>query len=219
MDFLILRPQYTAFGMQRLTIRKATPADTDRIAELFAGDPGDEAIGIAGSREKAIAFGTGMVRLPDSAQGWRQTVVAELDGLVAGILMAGGDHEDTPVTPRLVYLALRTFGPLGILRLLPRLRARVRVQPKTPDGAYHIAEIDVDPAFRNKGIGGALLDHGEAAAHTGGYHIMSLTTSTANPARRLYERHGFQVAETRTDTAYKRYTGIDGRHLMVKELR
>ena len=77
--------------MQRLTLRKAAPADTDRIAELFAGDPGDEAIGIAGSREKAIAFGTGMVRLPDSPQGWRQTVVAELDGLVAGILMAGGD--------------------------------------------------------------------------------------------------------------------------------
>src|SRR5438093_11542075 len=137
MDFLILRPQYTAFGMQRLTIRKATPADTDRIAELFAGDPGDEAIGIAGSREKAIAFGTGMVRLPDSAQGWRQTVVAELDGLVAGSLMAGGDHEGTPVTPRLVYLAVRTFGPPGLPRLLPRLRARARVSPRPPDGAHH----------------------------------------------------------------------------------
>ncbi len=64
MDLLILRPQYTAFGMERLTIRKATPGDTDRIAELFGGDPGDEAIGIAGSREKAIAFGTGMVPCP-----------------------------------------------------------------------------------------------------------------------------------------------------------
>src|SRR5438093_3935449 len=123
MDLLILRPQYTAFGMQRLTLRKATPADTDRIAELFAGDPGDEAIGIAGSREKAIAFGTGMVRLPDSPQGWRQTVVAELDGLVAGILMAGGDHEDTPVTPRLVYLPPLTFSDSGYTILLACLCA------------------------------------------------------------------------------------------------
>ena len=48
---------------------------------------------------------------------------------------------------------------------------------------------------------------------------MSLTTSTANPARRLYERHGFRVVETRTDTAYKRYTEIDGRYLMVKDIR
>ena len=159
-----------------------------------------------------------MVRLPNSPQSWRQTAVAELDGLVVGILMAGGDRKDMRVTPRLVYLALRTFGPLGTLRLLSRLRARVRVQPKTPDGAYHIAEIDVDPAFRNKGIGGALLDYAEAEARAGGYRIMSLTTSTANPARRLYERHGFRVAETRTDTTYKRYNGIDGRYLMVRDL-
>jgi ribosomal protein S18 acetylase RimI-like enzyme len=76
----------------------------------------------------------------------------------------------------------------------------------------------VDPTSRNKGIGGALLDHAEAAARAGGYRLMSLTTSMANPARRLYERHGFRVVETRTDADYKRYTGIDGRHLMVKEL-
>jgi len=159
-----------------------------------------------------------MVRLPDSLQGWRQTVVAEVDDRVIGLLMAGGDHNDMRVTPRLVYLALRTFGPLGILRLLTRLCARVRVQPKTPMGAYHVAEIDVDPASRNKGIGGALLENAEAEVRAGGYRLMSLTTSTANPARRLYERHGFRVVETRTDTAYKRYTGIDGRYLMVKDL-
>jgi len=41
---------------------------------------------------------------------------------------------------------------------------------------------------------------------------------TVNPARRLYERHGFGVVETRTDPTYERYTGIAGRHLMVKEL-
>jgi len=204
--------------MEGLTIREAVPNDTDRIAELFAGDPGDEAIGIAGNREKAIAFGTGLVRLPDSPQGWRETVVAELDGCVVGILMAGGDANDMRVTPRLVCLALRIFGPLGLLSLLPRLRARVRVQSKTPDGAYHVAEIDVDPACRNKGIGGALLNYAEAEARAESYRLMSLTTSTANPARRLYERHGFRVVETRTDPEYRRYTGIDGRHLMVKEL-
>ncbi len=205
--------------MEGLTIRQATPSDTNRIAELFGGDPGDEAIGIAGSREKAIAFGTGMVRLPDSPQGWRHTVVAELEGHVVGILIAAGDRNDMRVTPRLVYLAFQTFGPVGIVMLLPRLRARVRVQPKTPAGAYHIAEIDVDPTHRNRGIGGALLNYAEKEARAAVHRLMSLTTSTANPARRLYERHGFRVVETRTDSAYKRYTRIDGRLLMVKELR
>src|SRR5438105_10278254 len=204
--------------MEGLAIRKAIVSDTDRIAELFGGDPGEEASGIAGSRDKAIAFGTGMVRLPDGPQSWRHTVIAELDGRVVGILMAGGDRKDVRVTPRLVYLALATFGPLGILRLLTRLRARVRVQPKIPNGAFHLAEIDVDPAYRNQGIGGALLGYAEAEARAAGYRLISLTTSTPNPARRLYERNGFRIVATKTDPAYKRYTRIDGRHLMVKEL-
>jgi len=204
--------------MGGLIIRKATPGDTNRIAELLGGDPGDEAIGLLGSAEKAIAFGMGVVRLPNSPQGWRHTVVAEHGGKVVGMMQAGGDRRDVRVTPRLVYLALDTFGPLGMLRLGRRLRARRRVQTRTPPSSYHIAEIDVDPACRNRGIGGALLDHAEREARSAGYSVMSLTTTTINPARRLYERHGFRVVETKTDAAYQRFTGIEGRHLMVKEL-
>ena len=204
--------------MEGLTIRRATPGDSNRIAELLGGDPGAEAIGLAGSPEKAIAFETGIVRLPNSPQGWRHTVVAELDGTVVGIMQAGGDREDVKFTPAIVRLALHTFGPLGIIRLLPRLRARRRVETRRPPGAYHIAEIDVDPAYRNGGIGGALLDNAEADARAAGYDQMSLSTNTANPARRLYERHGFRITETKTDPAYERLTGIEGRHLMVKEL-
>jgi len=48
--------------------------------------------------------------------------------------------------------------------------------------------------------------------------LMSLTTHIANPARHLYERHGFRVVETRTDPDYERYTGIEGRVRMAKEL-
>jgi ribosomal protein S18 acetylase RimI-like enzyme len=204
--------------MEGLRIRPAGPGDTNRIAELLGGDPGQEAIGIAGSADKAAAFQTALVRLPNSPQGWRHTVVAELEGKVVGILQAGGDRREVTVTPRVAYLALHTFGPLGVLRILPRLRARRRVQTKTPAGSYHIAEIDVDPTYRNRGIGGTLLDHAEAEARKGGYALMSLTTTTVNPARRLYERHGFRVVETKTNAAYERYTEIEGRHLMVKEL-
>ncbi len=81
-----------------------------------------------------------------------------------------------------------------------------------------MAELDVDPQHRNRGIGGALLDYADAEARQQGYRLMSLTTTTINPARRLYERHGFGVVETKTDPAYQRYTGIEGRVLMVKEL-
>jgi len=204
--------------VEGLNIRKATPGDTDRIAELLGGDPGDEAIGIAGEAGRAREFGMAMVRLPNSPQGWKRTVVAELDAQVVAMIQAGPDVPSVRATPRLAYLGLRIFGPIGLVRLLPRLRSRQRVQPVPPPDSYYIAEIDVDAAYRNKGIGSALLDYAEAEARAAGHRLMSLTTSTANPARRLYERHGFRIAETGTDAAYKRYTGIDGRYLMVNEL-
>ncbi|MDO8615250.1 MAG: GNAT family N-acetyltransferase [Dehalococcoidia bacterium] len=87
-----------------------------------------------------------------------------------------------------------------------------------PDNTYHLSELHVDAALRGRGIGGALLGHAEGEARRQGRATMSLTTTTVNPARRLYERNGFRVVETRTDRDYERYTGIEGRHLMVKEL-
>jgi ribosomal protein S18 acetylase RimI-like enzyme len=45
---------------------------------------------------------------------------------------------------------------------------------------------------------------------------MSLATTIGNPAQRLYERHGFEVTERRTDAGYERMTGRAGRVLMVR---
>jgi ribosomal protein S18 acetylase RimI-like enzyme len=87
-----------------------------------------------------------------------------------------------------------------------------------PFGAYKVHELHVDPRYRNRGVGGLMLEYAEEDALRGGYRLMSLTTTTANPARRLYECHGFRIVETRTDPAFERYTGIAGRHLMVKDL-
>ncbi len=204
--------------MEELPIRRATPGDTNRIAEIVAGDPGQETIGLAGDAGRAREFGMALVRLPNSPMGWRRTVVAEREGRVIGILQAGGDAPDFRSGPRFIYTAIHVFGPVGVARLLPRLRAWRRVDPGRPPDSYHISEIDVDPAHRNSGVGGSLLDYAEAEARQNGYARMSLSTTTINPARRLYERHGFRVVETKTDAAYERYTGIQGRHLMVKAL-
>lgn len=144
--------------------------------------------------------------------------MADLDGETVGVLQAGGNLSEFGLSLRDIWLALRILGPVRLITRIPRLAARSRVQPARVPGAYHIAEIDVDPEHRGKGIGGALLDRAEAQAREQGFEQMSLTTTTSNPARRLYERHGFYVAETLTDAAYERYTGIEGRYLMLKDL-
>jgi ribosomal protein S18 acetylase RimI-like enzyme len=202
--------------MEGLTIRKARPADIDRIAEIVAGEPGQEAVAIAGCVEAARKFGMAVIHLPNSPQGWQRSAVAELDGNLVGVLQTGPGNDSFKLTPQLALLAVRTFG-VGIVSVLGRVRARLRVNPQLPVDAWYIGELDVDPAHRNRGLGGALLDYAEAEAKGLGYRRMSLQTTTINPARRLYERHGFRVVETRTDPAYERYTGIAGRHLMVKE--
>ena len=207
--------------MEGLTFRRATPADTERIAEILHGEPGQETIGLCfGSVQLARALGYALVRLPGTPQGWEHTVLAALNEEPVGVLQASGGHLGVTsfVTPGVVLQAMRIFGAFKLLRGLPRIRARARLNFDHQPGAYAVNELHVDPRYRNRGIGGVLLDYAEEQARRGGYERMALTTTTSNPARRLYERHGFRVVDTRTDLAYERYTGIAGRHLMVKEL-
>jgi ribosomal protein S18 acetylase RimI-like enzyme len=201
----------------------ATAADAERVAEIMTGDPGPEATGLAGGDvEKARSMGMAIARMdgmPAGPGGLENTLLAELEGETVGIVHARRGSDRLAITPTVVLAAIRTFGLIGAIRLLPRIRARARVDIPSPEGAYHVGELDVDPRYRNRGIGGALLRRAEAQAREGGYAQMTLETTAANPARRLYERHGFRVLETRTDPDYARYTGIEGRVRMVKDLR
>lgn len=203
--------------MEGLTIRPAAASDMQRIAELISGDPGDEAVGLVGDRLLARKLGMALDQAGGSTGGWKDSVMADLDGKTVGVIQAG-DLREFSIRLSDVWLTLRILGPVRMVKRIPAFKARARVQPQRPPGAYHIAEIDVDPGYRGRGIGGALLDWAEAQAHEQGFKQMSLTTTTSNPARRLYERHGFVIAETTTDPAYKRYTGIEGRYLMLKDL-
>ena len=205
--------------MDGLTIRRATAADTERIAEIMAGEPGLEATAIVGTAKGARRLWMEMVRTPGSPMGWQVTTVAEAEGEVLGVLQAGDQESSLKITPALALLALRIAGPVGIVGLVRRLKAQDRVKPPPIHGAYRVRELHVDPRRRGRGIGGALLDFAEAEARADGYPQMTLTTTTVNPARHLYERHGFRVVETRTDPLYERYTGIEGRHRMVKDLQ
>ena len=53
--------------------------------------------------------------------------------------------------------------------------------------------ISVAPAHRSRGGGARLLDGLARAAWEAGHRALSLTVNEQNPARRLYERAGFQV--------------------------
>ena len=64
------------------------------------------------------------------------------------------------------------------------------VDESTPELA-----IAVVPSKRGHGIGDELLQELISKAKAGGYDRLSLSVEPGNPARKLYERHGFAVVE------------------------
>ncbi len=207
--------------MDNLQIRPATSADFDRISAILNDPPNQTALTIAGSVERALRAGRLFVREGLSVQ-LAHTVVAESGGAVIGIMDASPARNETEITPRLVVrllpLMIREAGPVPVWRFLRSRPAWARVGFAPDPADYYIAELDVDPAMRNRGVGAVLLAHGETAARAKRCPRMSLTTDIINPAQHLYERTGFHVVETKMDAAYERISGSPGRVRMVKHL-
>lgn len=70
--------------------------------------------------------------------------------------------------------------PIGRLYLDPR------------EGSFHIVDISLLPAWRGRGLGGAVLTAVQAAAATSGRGV-DMMVERNNPALRLYERLGLAV--------------------------
>jgi ribosomal protein S18 acetylase RimI-like enzyme len=104
---------------------------------------------------------------------WRCTTLAEVGGVVAGMMMTSRIAEawDAPIDPP------------AVLRPQAGLRARAI-------GAQHVTFLATLARFRGRGIGWALLTHAERLAD--GAVGLSLIVADPNPpARRLYDRFGF----------------------------
>jgi ribosomal protein S18 acetylase RimI-like enzyme len=205
-------------GVAPVTIRPAESHDVPRIVDIMHGQPGREAVALAGNEELARRFGRAYIELEKIPNAEKPTVVACAGDETVGVLQYTYGQQADRFTLAHVRLALRVLGPVGVVRGIPRLRARSKVDLPIPAGSFYIAEIHVDPRVRGQGVGGALLDWADGEAHRLGASKMSLTTTTANPARHLYERKGFAITKRATDKNYERYTGIEGRVLMEKDL-
>lgn len=207
--------------MEGLTIRRATAADWDVIAAIIDDPPSQQVVAIAGDERRARRAGRLFARAGISVQ-IENTVVAEIDGVAVGVMDAARGRRDVEPSPmlyaKLLIPAIRAVGPAGLWRYLRSRAAWDRVSFEHQATDYFIAELDVAAAYRNRGIGAALLRHGEQEARRQESRRMALTTTIDNPARRLYERSGFRVVETKTDASYERWGGSPGRVFMVREL-
>lgn len=201
-----------------VSFRKATAADSDLLADLVFGEEGDEGRRVAAAVlelddvEQLRPLFRAMWR---SAENWRRSELLLIDGEPAGVLQSG--TSSVKITPGVVIAAFRALG-LKAFKMANRMRVYDRVSPEKPEGAYVVSEVHVLQKHRGKGLGTRLMARAEEQARAGGYTVMALHTRTNNPARRLYERLGYEAAGEATDAEFERLTGVSGNVLYVKRL-
>jgi ribosomal protein S18 acetylase RimI-like enzyme len=203
--------------LNHIEIRPASRSDIHAISRIMNYPPEPPSATMLGT-ERASRLGDILVKAGVNLK-IEDSFVAVTDGKIVGVIECGGRSVPGAGLGTLLKLLPQIVPALGtaLPKAIAGMRARDRVGfPPLPD-AFAVVELYVDETVRGRGIGGKLLDHAEALAE-GKWTRMCIETGIDNPARRLYERHGFQVIETKTDDAYERLTGSPGRILMVKEL-
>jgi ribosomal protein S18 acetylase RimI-like enzyme len=199
-----------------LTVRHADAHDAERLASLMFSAPSRAAVAMAGSAGAAERFQAKLFR--NALQtGTSTIIVAETTSGLAGLAEVSRDG-DTPPFRTVARAAVAAMGLGGALRAAGRSLARWKVDLSGPEGGVQLVELQVAPDLRNRGIGGFLLARVDEHAIAQNAKHISLTTATDNPARALYERHGYRLMDQKTNARYERITGSEGRVLMIKPL-
>jgi ribosomal protein S18 acetylase RimI-like enzyme len=145
---------------------------------------------------RTISTATGLTLEVD---GIRADDVAELYQAFAAVVAAGEGYPQPPGP-----LSMEEFADywmdhqslVAVARLGGRLVGSYYLKPNFPGRAAHIANAGyfVVPERRGQGVGQALVEHSFAEARALGFDAMQFNLVFAsNPARRLYERLGFEV--------------------------
>jgi SAM-dependent methyltransferase len=88
------------------------------------------------------------------------------------------------------FAAAFTTAGRSIVQLHGRAVGTIRTESR--EGALFVADVAVDPEHQGRGIGARVLRGLLASADAAGQQVR-LQVLRTNPARRLYERHGFAV--------------------------
>jgi len=166
---------------EELELRAATPEDAPALARLvnYAGDGLPHYLWqrMAEPGEDAWQIGRRRAAREEGSFSYRNTVVAEIGGVVAGCLIGYplADEPDPPddnMPPQ--------FVPLQALEDMAA-------------GTWYVNVVATFPEHRGRGIGTELLRAAERAARATGRKGLSLIVADSNAgARRLYARMGYR---------------------------
>jgi GNAT superfamily N-acetyltransferase len=150
---------------------------------------------VVGDDDKAQDRRRRMFEMTFKAGMKQHVIVAERDGRIDGVLTYA-DRPDCIPGARDSLAAVRIAGP-RLLTLIRDLRKVDRVHPRTPH--RHLPVLGVHPEAQGQGIGALLMAEYCRRCDEAGFEGYLETIRSADPSKRaqerLYERHGFAVAE------------------------
>jgi ribosomal protein S18 acetylase RimI-like enzyme len=167
----------TASLIRPATLRDAThlAALVDIAGEGLAGYFWSE---MAGVGQSSFEVGRGRARRDEGAFTWRNAVVAEVGGDVAGALVG--------------YKIADIADPRDLEEAPPIVRPLAELEAEAP-GHWYVNVLAVFPEYRGQGIGGALLRHADALGKATAPAGMAVIVASENEgAVRLYERTGYR---------------------------
>jgi len=191
-----------------LSLRQARKSDAAEIALLVnIAVHGNMARGWAQDEEakgtyEPLEVGR-LEMLKDDAFGWRNATMAENDGEIAGMLLGYRKPDAKQAVPDNIWAPLRPIQELE----------------EEANGRFFISMLGTHKRWRGKGVGSLLLDHADERAAETEANGQALIVEDANEgARKLYERRGFSVMQSRPMVPFPGVTphGSDWL-LMVKE--
>jgi GNAT superfamily N-acetyltransferase len=181
----------------RTIVRDFRPDDREAAIQVLAASfqgfgPADQVVGVD---DKAPDRRRRMFEMTLKKGAKQNVIVAERDGRIEGVLTYA-DRPDCIPSARDSLAAARIAGP-RLLILVRDFRKVGKAHPGSPH--RHLPVLGVRPEAQGLGIGGLLMAEYCRRCDEAGLEGYLETVRWADPTRRaqerLYERHGFVVAE------------------------
>lgn len=194
-------------GHKALRFRQAAPEDAPQTVPLIhsSGPTAFDYVFVVPGYSDAQAFLRQAFVDGAGEFGWRNHVVGELDGAVVAVGAGFGGATKWPFTLAAARQILGHYGWRHAAGVITRgLRVESVIPP--PVGAMHyLAHLAVNPSWRGRGFGSALVGHLLDTARSLARNPVILDVATTNPdAQRLYQRLGFEVTCERRSTLANR---------------
>ncbi len=187
----------TGAGEAQIVIRDYRPEDREAAIAVLAASfqgfgPADQVVGVD---DKAPGRRRRMFEMTIKMGATQNVIVAERDGRIEGVLTYA-DRPDCIPSARDSLAAVRIAGP-RLWTQLRDFRAVDKAHPRTPH--RHLPLLGVRPEAQGRGIGGLLMSEYarrcDEAGLEGYLETTRWTDASIRAQERLYERHGFCVAE------------------------